>query len=334
MLAYSKDDIEKIRHLIAEGANQEAINALYPILGHDVELKDTVLLLKNRLAVLNKAVREGTITKEEENVERNTINRNLLDILTGLESDMENKHDSSAAPVPEPVKTPEETRTHRIPDKHEGPKKPKSPPPVLIRGLLALATILITVLIERSINGWLEGRNASPDKSLIVRLALQPDYPGIRQAGLAKVAIGKFTSLPQPIPPEGMLHVTNIPAEFAEDSVKLELHEVKFPCRVTGQSAPNLEKSNDITFYLELATVTYQGKIVDRNSRPIPNAEVDVESGLARTIADANGDYTLTLPVLDKEIILVTVRLRGKVLQSLPMGLNPDVLKEITVRTE
>ena len=330
MLSYSKDDIEKIKHLISEGANQEAINALRSIVEGNDDLEDTVVMLKTRLSTLQKSVREGTIDADDENVERNKINRALLDTLNILEDLDKHQKNTLTEVQSKKDEIPHETSTRPVSEKSEKSKKPHIPTQWLVRGALALVTILITVLIERSINSWLEGdRNAAAN--LTLRIVFRPEFPGIEHSGTAKVTIGKFAFNPRPIPPDGVLRFTDIPAEYEDDSVKVFLQETTYQCKVARQSAYSLKKSDDIMAFIELATTTYSGKVLLYNHKPAAGVEVDFENGMARDTSDADGSYAVTLPNLTKPKVLLTFRLNGKVLDSRPIALNTDVLREIKV---
>lgn len=275
MLGYSNDDLEKIKHLISEGANQEAINALRTIVAGNNELEDTVVMLKTRLSTLQKSIREGTIDTDDANVERNKINRALLDTLNILE-DLD-KHQNNTLTVVQSKKDeiPVETSTRPVSEKSDKPKKLLIPTQWLMRGALALVTILITVLIERSINSWFDGEPDVP-ANLTLRLVFRPEFPGIEHSGMARVAVGKFAFAPRPIPPDGILRFAEIPAEYADDSVKVFLQETMYQCKVAGQSAYNLKKSDDITAFIELAVTTYNGKVLRYNHKPAAGVEVDL----------------------------------------------------------
>jgi hypothetical protein len=331
MLGYSKDDIEKIKHLISEGANQEAINALRPIVEGNNELEDTVLMLKTRLSTLQKSVREGTIDSDDANVERNKINRALLDVLNILEDLDKHQKNTLTEVQSKKDEIPVETSTHPVSEKQGRTKKLVIPTQWLTRGALALVTILITVLIERTLNSWLEADKSAAPANLAVRLVFQPEFPGIEHSGTAKLTVGKFVSELKPVPPDGKLFFTGIPAENADDSVKVILQDTRYPCKVASQSNYNLQKTGDITAFVELATTTYSGKVLYPNSKPAAGVEIEFENGMARDLTDAEGNYTVALPDLKKRLIQVVIRQNGKVILSREIGLHPAPLREIKI---
>lgn len=330
MLTYSNEDIERIRLLIADGANQEAIDALYPIVADDNDLQDTVVILKNRLATLKKSAREGTIGKDEENVERNMISRSLLDVLNMLE--VANKQPQNIArPVPPVADAVSGTKTAPPP-----PEKRDSTPPLLsrqtlIRGFLALATIVASVLIERGINSWLEGSPSKAPQELVARLVFRPDFPGIRPSGMAKAILGKFETAAQPVSPEGVVRFADIPAAYSGDSVRLQLINPGLEVTVSGQSAPNLGSSGDITFYLTLTTKTYSGKVLYPNSKPAAGVVVEIENEPARDTTDADGNFALTLPASKPRPVWVVLRRQGKPVERQDVELNPLSLKVLRI---
>lgn len=330
MLGYSKDDIEKIKHLISEGANQEAVNALYPIVAGNNELEDTVVILKNRLSLLQKSVREGTIARDEANVERNMINRSLLDTLNILEDLHEHQNNTLTAVPSKKDETPIETSTHSVSDSYDKSKKPIIPTQWLMRGALALVTILVTVLIERSINSWFDADRNTP-VHLTLRLVFRPDFPGIGHSGLAKVTVGKFAFDPRPIPSDGILRFTDIPAEYTDDSMKVFLQETEYNCKVQSQSAYSIKNSNDITAFIELAATTYQGKVLNSTRKPVAGVEIEFENGMARDTTDADGNYSVMLPDLKKRLVQLALRRNGKVVMSREVGLYAGSLKELKI---
>lgn len=330
MLTYSNDDTESIRQLIADGANQEAIDALYPIVADDNDLQDTVVMLKNRLATLKKSVREGTIGKDEENVERNMINRSLLDVLNILE-DANKQPQNIPRPVPSIIESaPQGKSAPPTSEKRDGPR-PVVSRQTVVRGLLALATIIASVLIERGINGWLESNPAKAPQDLVARLVFRPDFPGIRPSGMAKAVIGKFETAAQPISPEGVVRFAGIPAAYSDDSVRLQLFNPGLEVTVNGQSAPNLSSSGDITFYLNLITKTYKGKVLYPNSKPAAGVVVEIENEPARDTTDADGNFALTLPASKPRPVWVVLRRQGKPVERQDVELNALSLKVLKI---
>lgn len=332
MLDYSKDDLEKIKQLIAEGANQEAINALYPIVVGNDELEDTVVILKNRLATLQKSIREGTIARDDASLERNMINRALLDTLNILEDlDLQKQPKNTLAAAPSATdETPVNTNTHSVSDKQAKPIKPLIPLQWILRGGLALVTILVSVLIERSINSLFDGSPAT-FRDLTVHLVFKPAYPGIQHTGKAKLMIGNFVSPLQPIPLDGMLHFTNIPAGNTDDSLKVVLEDTDYQCKVANQSGYKLNKSDNFTAFVELESTTYNGTVLYPDQKPAAGVEIEFGNGMARDTTDGNGNYTVTLPNLKTRNIQVVVRRNGKAILNRPIGLHPDPLRVIKI---
>jgi hypothetical protein len=98
-----KEEIENIKQLIADGACTEAID-LIATLPESGGMEDELVLLQNRLKHLNRAVASGAIARDDENVERNSITRALLDLVIALET----RATGSTKPKPRRQRPPEQ----------------------------------------------------------------------------------------------------------------------------------------------------------------------------------------------------------------------------------
>ena len=312
-------EFEQIRQKIAEGDSLGALESLALRSQNDPEIGDQLLLLRNRLAHLNQSVIEGTIAREDENIERNTLNKALLNLLKTLEQRSLTLTDIPLAP---PIAAAEPPKT----------RPGQRPPARNFRPVLIVGASLLVLAGIWGVGRWrTEEEVTQKPFALTVQLLPSSGSPPIEPGGEAILNLGNFVSGARPIPADGVLQFADLPAALLDDSVHLTLTTPRFSYRISRQSAVTPREVREITFHTELITNTFQGRVLFPDLRPAPGVELDIENGLARAESDASGYFQLTIPALRQEAILLVLRRQGKVLVSRKIGLNPEVLKELKV---
>lgn len=323
-----KEHLETIKLKIANGANKEAIDLLANLPEPVAGLEDDLLFLKSRQRRLENAVLEARISHEDEIVERNTITRSLLDLVVSLETGDTGVYTSQQndRPIVENLPGVSESRW----------SKSRAIPGTGIQikiGWLILAGMLLVVVLAWGISTWSapHAANVTTVPDLTVRLVFRPENGHIKQTGLAKIAVGKSVSEALPIPSDGIMRFRNIPLGDRDNPIRLELSDVKYTCRVNGQSVPARGTETDLTFYVDLDMQTFYGRVIQWDSKPAAGVEIDVENGLAHAVTDATGNYSVSLPKWDTETIRIILRKNGKVLIDRKAGLDAAVLKELKI---
>jgi hypothetical protein len=325
-----KEEIDKIRLLIAEGASEEAIDRLLDRPEEVGAFYDELVLLHNRLAHLDKSVLEGTIAREDENIERNTITRSLLNLIKRLEN--RSLQENNLPP-------PSLEAVRGIAELQDEPEtqiaKTRKWPGRRLRRLALFTLAPLALLLAWGIGTWVippTGKDATPIlPEFTARLVFQPENPNIKQTGTAKLVVGEWASEPMPIPSDGVILFRNIPEPSPDNSVRLELSDVKYACRVVGENAASQGTGPEMTFIVELDMQTFSGRIIHQDFSPAKGVEIDIENGLAHAVTDGNGKYTVTLPKLNANTVRLILSRKGKVLIDRKIGLDPEVFRELKI---
>lgn len=314
-------EFEQIRQKIAEGDSLGALESLALRSQDDPATSDQLVLLHNRLAHLNQSVIEGTITREDENIERNTLNKALLNLLKALEQRSHNP--PAETPLLTPVIAAEPPKTAST---------QQQPPARSFRPVLIIGASLLVLASIWGVGKWRDkDETGSRSLTLTARLVPAPGSPEIGTGSEAILSLGNFVSMAHPIPSNGVVQFADLPAARQDDSAHLTVMHPRFSYRIKRQSAVTPRGKGEIIFYTELISNTFQGKVLSPDLRPVPGVELDIENGLARAVSDADGNFNLTIPALRQETVLLVLRRQGKVLVSRKIGLNPEVLKELKV---
>lgn len=294
-------------------------------------MEDELVLLQNRLKHLNRAVASGAIARDDENVERNSITRALLDLVIALETGETEYYAETPRDWLNETETPPTTPTRA--ERRQGTRTGLLTQP---RILILAGSVLLALILAWVIGPWNGTASSSstaaavlPD--LTVRLVFRPESLKIKQTGLAKVAVGASVSEALPIPSDGVLRFRNIPAPGPANPVRLELSDMKYACRVAGQNSLAAGGESALVFNVDLELQTYSGRVIHRDGAPAAGVEIEVDNGLTRAVSDAGGNYSVTLPKWDTENIRLVLRRQGKVLVDRKAGLDATVLKELKI---
>lgn len=324
-LRYTKEALEQIRQLIADGESQRAIEALFAIASEDERVEDELVLVDSRLAHLQKSILEGTIARDDEIIERNIINRSMLALLKILEQEpTARKPPTKKAPAP-PAENPQPESAAPAPEKTFR---------VTTRQLWVTGALALLMLSTWGIGKWLFTPRAAPEiRNLTARIVLRPGQPPFPDGAEARLLVGNHLSILKPVPENGVIHFENTPIRHPEDSARLQLSGLNFPGKIAEQSAPNFERTDSITFYYNLELIELKGRIVDyARLKPVAGIEIILENGLAQAVTGKDGRYSLNLPRLKKDRVDVELRRNGKVIDKLTMGFIPELFEELKVR--
>lgn len=321
-MKYSNEDIERIRLLIADGESQKAIEALFVITQDDDRIEDDLVLLKNRLAHLHKSVLDGTIARDDENIERNTINRSLLALLKTLEDE------------PTPAK-PEIHHTSK-PDPVPATSLPSESDWLSRRSLFVTGGLLFLLLTAWAIGKWIVLPQEAPApvrRNLTARLIMHPKSIQIPSGAEARLQVGEHLTTLEPIPKNGVILFEKVPVNNPADSAQLQLSGLKFPGKITRQSAPDFRDEDEISFYYEPELVELKGKVVNYvGNKPLAGIKIELENGLASAVTDKNGKYTLVVPKIKKQSVKVVFRRNGMIVDELTQSFNPEVFELLKIK--
>ncbi len=322
-MKYQKEDIERIRQLIAAGECQLALEALFAIAADDARIADNLVLLDSRLAHLDKSILEGTIARDDEIIERNTINRSLLALLKVLEQE----------PKPlkkKPAHVPKaKSRTAEEPVVEPAKKMPA------FRRIGIIGGLLLLLLSAWGIGTWVFTPRESPEiRDLTARLVLRPAGIPIPEGVEGRLKVGEHLSVLQQADEDGVMHFKNTPVGHPADSVQLQLSGLDYPGAIVKQSTPNFKRTDSITFFYDLELIKLNGTVVHYVSlKPVPGIEIELEGGLALAVTDAQGRYSLQIPKLPKKSVTLVFKRNNKVVDEFTQALSQDVFELLKIRS-
>jgi len=311
MLDDLKKEFEQIRQAIADGDRETAMEMLSLRCTPGDPLHDSLILLDTRLSNLQQSVIEGVISREDENIERNSISRGLLHLVKALEAKAEH-----------PLESP---KTQPVADNPEKQAIPKSKSDA--RKWAIAAGLLFTILTVWGIINWAFKHSSAPiTRELSLQFAVTPSNIPIGPLGKAQILFGKYASEQINVPPDGVLLFKNIPVQSGDDSVKILLPDLKYKHEAVWQ---NRAAKNNLKYQIVLKTNTFSGKVLRPDLRPAPNVELEIEGGLARDTTDAAGNFSFILPDWGASNVQMVMRRAGKVLVNRKVGLTAAVFKDL-----
>ncbi len=331
------DKIHQARQLIISGSIVEAIDLLAGEVAGSEELEKVALQLKARNHRLDLSILKGTISREDENLERNIITDALFYLVKQVEKDR--------APAPEkPGPLP---RHREEPPKTDPSHDPAMPARPILRHVWPWAAA-VTALVFALFLGitWLgkfgHGQISQTEKvvpvapktmDLTANITVAPANPDWKLTGMARVSAGGFTSEAQPVPAGGGAVVfRNIPGESVGKPLRLSLENLNFPATIARQSSTVLPKpGGPVDFFVEMKINNFRGKTLRPNLQPAPNIQLEIADGLAKTVSGADGAFEFSLPEIPQKTVRLVLRRGGRVVLDDMVGLDAAVFQEVKV---
>lgn len=270
-----------IKHLISESSLEEAAQLLAQHWqDKDASLHNLTLQVQERFHALKKEIALGVISRTDAELERAKITDALLYLTDRLENpDME---------VPRHLQ-----RYLKVDEKKANRT-----------WLLVVAGAVLLLLV-----GYFSMQAAfkPTDFDLKVFLHGPKGLPEPIVNAQVKLAFGDYQLPPREVDAQGRVDFTDIPIKYADDSIRLILMDLAY--EVVRQSAPTAAQSNDGSITFELKPVVqwtnWRGTLKDADGKPIPNARLDIESGLARATTNADGNFEVKVPRASGERVQV-----------------------------
>jgi len=139
------------------------------------------------------------------------------------------------------------------------------------------------------------------------------DSPSELSNAQVKLAFGDYQLPPRAVDAQGRVDFTDIPVKYKSDSLRLILMDL--PYEVVSQSAATAAQSanGSVTFELKplVQWTNWRGTLKDAAGKPIANAKLDIESGLASVITNEDGNFSVKIPKAAGERVQVTGYLNG-----------------------
>jgi hypothetical protein len=278
---------EHINTLIAGDRLDDAIERLETCWsGRHEEMHRLTLALRRRWKTLRTQQAKGVISQEDATLEHARIADALFSI---------------AAQVGEPNPT--------IPTSGEQPARRAFPgwAWAALAAVCLFAVLAVWQLRDRGQNG--EDPPAPFNLTLLFHEAGEETKP--IGAGKIMIRLGQRAFPARAINEEGEVIYMGIPGVHLQDSLTVVPVEMRY--RVTGQSAYSPAQSDHISIVLtRLADTTlWRGTLLDEWQRPVTNAIIDIENGLAVARSDGRGNFQAAVPLPAGEQVQVTVSVDG-----------------------
>jgi hypothetical protein len=337
-----KGYLDFIRQTIAEGTTLKAIDHLNEFLHAAPDFIDALVLIKNRFVHLESSVRDGIISREVENIERNNIHRSLMQVVKDVEqlSFIEKERIQNSLPVgfledwmSKNTSKPKNTIKASL---YNLVKKP-----LWLFFTIASSGILGAVVYYRAFAPVQIIKQetiktvqlpAVPDPNLVLRLIIDNPNPNWKPKGYIQIKMGDYLGELLPFSNnETVLQLKNFTQKDRSKTVKPEFSDLKFPLTLVSQSAPDFSKTLEITVRAKISTKIIAGKIVYPDAQPAANIEIDIENGLAVAISDAEGRFQIVSPALTQETVKLTFRKNKSVVLSRQVGYNASVFNEFKI---
>lgn len=273
-----------IKRLIAESSLEEAADLLSQAWqGKDASFYNLTIQLKERFSALKKETALGVISRADAELERAKITDALLFLCDKLD------HPS--------IKTPRHLQ-HYFPTEEKSFKKTW-----VFVAAAALLLVAITYFLVQSFS-----------KPTDFNLKVFIDSPTALSNAHVKLALGDYQLPPREVDAQGRVDFTDIPIKYKNDSLHLILMDL--PYEVANQSAATAAQSanGSVTFELKpiIQWTSWRGTLKDAAGKPIANAKLDIESGLASVITNEDGNFSVKIPRAAGERVQVTGYLNGE----------------------
>ncbi|MFN7115576.1 MAG: hypothetical protein ACK4TA_02195 [Saprospiraceae bacterium] len=299
---------DAIKALIAESRLSEAVEALLVAWkNQDKQFYHLVLQIKERYHFLQNEIAKGVISQTDADLERARISDALLFLTDRL--------DNPQAQLPRHLQ------------QYFGENLQKSKQKQYL--ILVVSATLVLVLAFFFLQSYLKPADFN------LKITLQAPANALANLAQQKVSLffGHNLFATQEMDSEGKAIFTDIPNKFLHDSVLLQLDHPAY--RIIGQSAATAAASGNggITFQLEPVTPNthWRGTVLDAKGNAIPNAILDVESGLARDTTDRNGNFALPVPKATGERVQVTIFVNQQPVRTSFFVLTESIPTQITI---
>lgn len=303
------ESISNIKHLISESSLAEAADLLSSEWqGKDTALYNLTLQLKERHHALKKEIALGVISHSDAELERARITDALLFLCDKLEN--------PAFEMPRHLRNYYQTED----------KKPSSR-----KWLLPIVGSVLLLII-----GYFSIQSAIKPSDFDLKIFLHGPN------GLAdpisntqvKLALGNYQLPPREVDAQGRVDFTDIPIKYAKDSVHLVLLDLPYEVVQQSASTPAESDNGSITFELKptVQWTNWRGTIKDSTGKPLANAKLDIESGLAEVTTNENGNFTVKVPKAAGERVQVVVYLAGKQVLNSSFVLTEQIPTQIQLK--
>jgi len=154
---------------------------------------------------------------------------------------------------------------------------------------------------------------AAPESEFLLTIRTvnlnQPD--NIIKDGSIIVDIGE-QRISKKLNENGEVVVTGIPSKYLEQ--KITIIPLIDGYTIRGDNKISIPEERIIYLELEkqIYSTTIRGRVVNVNGNPVDSVLIDIESGLATTISDATGLFSVNVPVKEGESLLLTAIKNGK----------------------
>lgn len=300
---------DRIKRLVAGSELEKAAELLEQTWrGKDEPLHNLAIALTERLGVLNKETLQNVLSRSEAELERARI----IDGLLFLANRLENPKAEAPRHLQEHIQTTQEKTANR-------------------KWILAAAGALLLLAI-----GYFSVQSNLKPADFNVKVFLHgPEGLTAPVADVpVKLAFGDYQLSPRTTDEQGRVDFTDIPAKFANDSIQLILLDT--PYEVVRQSATTAaqSKNESITFELKplVQWTNWRGTLKDANGKPVANATLDIESGLANATTDANGNFSVRVPRASGERVQVTGYLEGEQVLNSSFVLTEQIPTQIQIK--
>lgn len=302
-------NVEQIRRLIAESQLAEAIEALLETWqGKEEQFYSLTLHVKERYNFLQNEMARGVISQPDAELERAKITDSLL-FLT-------NRLTNAQVEIPRHLQVFLDTT----------PIRPKTTTRWILYGIAALLLLAIGYF---AIKGFEKPKPASFDLKIQVQ---QIDNQPITE-GKIQLRIGGNVFPARSINSDGNVFFSNIPYLLQEDSI--QLIPLEMPFKIVNQSTTNFAQSDNGNINVTVEPVTqytdWRGTVFKKNGDPFPQVRLDVESGLATGITDAQGNFAIRVPKAAGELVQVIIYQQNKQLYSHRYTLTQATPTQITM---
>lgn len=276
-----------IKHLISESSLEEAAELLAQHWqDKDASMYNLTLQVQERLHALKKEMAIGVISRTDAELERAKITDALLYLTDRLED-------------PE-LEVPRHLQRYLNVEE----KKANRTWPLVVAG----AALLLVV-------GYFSMQAVFKPTDFDLKVFLHgPD--GLAEPivnAQVKLTFGDYQLPPREVDAQGRVDFTDIPIKYADDSIHLILLDA--PYEVVRQSAATAAQSKNGSVTFELKPVVqwtnWRGTLKDASGKPVANATLDIESGLARATTDTNGNFSVRVPRASGERVQVIAYVDG-----------------------
>lgn len=297
---------ETIKNYIAESQLPEAIEQLIQAWqGREQRLYNLTLQVKARYNFLQNEISKGVISQSDADLERARITDALLFLTDRLSNPQ--------------LELPRHLQAYFSTAKPNNRKT-----------LLISAGILLLLIVAYSF--W---QNASTPSDFSLKMVLQA--PPNSQEAIAHQTVQLFFGDnlfgSQELDSEGKAIFTDIPNKFWQDSIHIQLQNPGF--QILSQSAASAATSDkgSITFQLESVTqyTNWRGTVSDEKGKPVAQAILNIDSGLAMDTTDLQGNFQVQVPRASGERVQVMISYQGKTYshsfvlsESIPLQINVE----------